>query len=200
MFLFISIIQFSIHRSLGLAHSPVSTHYFQPSDAVLSWHRSFRDHIVELNRWAGVSWDKSGQQVLKPFTSHSTWETARLYPMKAAAGVKLNYDFSDLKYKHGPVEPLRSLKVVWIYRGKSYTDTTALTSPHNHLIMSKFKTLHMVPWGKRTDARMQNTRKQHDDLWTRDFLWDNGALKEPLVYFPLLATKRYCSNIIHVEC
>lgn len=26
--------------------------------------------------------------------------------------MKLNYDFSDLKYKHGPVVPLRSLKGV----------------------------------------------------------------------------------------
>lgn len=59
----------------------------------------------------GASWDETEQQVLEPFKSHSTWETAHLYLMETAAGVKLNYDFSDLKYKHGPVVPRRSLKV-----------------------------------------------------------------------------------------
>lgn len=70
------------------------------------------------------------QQALKPFSSCSTWDTARLCPMKAGAGVKLNYDFSDLKYKHGLLSEGRP---------RGWIDCWRYPSLHNHLIMWQFK-------------------------------------------------------------
>lgn len=72
--------------------------------------------------------------------SHSTWEATHLYPIKAEAGVKLNYDFSDLKYKRGPVVPLWSEGRLrgWIDCW-SYTDTAAFASLHQRLIMWRVK-------------------------------------------------------------
>lgn len=71
--------------------------------------------------------------------------------MKAGAGVKLNYDFGDLKYKHGPVVPPCSLKVVYVAGLIAGVTPTPQRLRHYTAILLrgrlKCQTPHIVPRG-----------------------------------------------------
>lgn len=72
--------------------------------------------------------------------------------MKAGAGVKLNYDFSDLKYKHRPVVPLCALKAAYT-AGLIAGVTLMLQCLRHHtsiLLRGRLscQALHIVAWSR----------------------------------------------------
>lgn len=140
-------------------HSASSSEAYRP---ILSWHRSCRDHTVEVNRWAGASWNETGQQVQKPFSApFQVSKSSSVLHESMGAGVKLNHDFSDSKYKHGPVVLLCSLRIDYKEAGLIAGVTRSprcLRQLHNYLIMWHFKLSNSTMWTGRhnCDAVVQS--------------------------------------------
>lgn len=122
-----------------------------PVSLSLSWHWSFRDPpylrtsspLVEKNRWVESKWfeTRRGSRCWSHSSPIRPEKQLICIPMKAGAGVKLNYDFSDLKYKHRPVVLLFALKVVYtagLIAGVTLMPQL-LASPHQHFIMRQVK-------------------------------------------------------------
>lgn len=76
------------------------------------------------------------QQVLTPIESHSTWEAARLWPMKAAAGVKLNHEFSEVQARACCAALLSEGSMRGWCDCWCYADTGALVFLHKRVTLS----------------------------------------------------------------